>query len=324
MNVKKIFLTVGASLVVSVASAQSYAIDWHAIGAGGTSTGGVYSVSATIGEVAAGQMSGGNYTMDSGFWVAAAPELIVNGSFENTGNTFVADVYGLMSLPAASTNIPGWTTTTAELAWVNNMNTFGAATPFGAQSLELTGYHDGPPYAGVTQTTSTTPGQNYRLTLSLGSNADYPGAGGQKSVSVCASSVCTNLTFIPTNTSGNQWGLVAFNFTANSTSTVVTITGLVASGIYLGLDNVSVMPDFATPVSPPRIIAVEKLGSDLRLSFTSATGKNYAIQSRATVESGEWTTLVGTTNAGTGGMVQTTVTNALTQPQQCYRVWQLP
>src|SRR5947209_18949557 len=49
--------------------AQSYSIDWFTIdGGGGTSTGGVYSVSGTIGQPDAGRMSGGNFTLDGGFW----------------------------------------------------------------------------------------------------------------------------------------------------------------------------------------------------------------------------------------------------------------
>ena len=49
--------------------AQSYSIDWSTIdGGGGTSTGGVYSVTGTIGQPDAGKMSGGNYTLDGGFW----------------------------------------------------------------------------------------------------------------------------------------------------------------------------------------------------------------------------------------------------------------
>jgi hypothetical protein len=48
---------------------QSYSIDWFTIdGGGGTSTGGVYSVSGTIGQPDAGRMSGGNFTLDGGFW----------------------------------------------------------------------------------------------------------------------------------------------------------------------------------------------------------------------------------------------------------------
>jgi hypothetical protein len=49
--------------------AQSYSIDWHTIdGGGGTSTGGVYSVSGTIGQPDAGTMSGGSYSLAGGFW----------------------------------------------------------------------------------------------------------------------------------------------------------------------------------------------------------------------------------------------------------------
>jgi hypothetical protein len=54
---------------VSTVSAQSYAIDWFTIdGGGGTSTGGVYTVSGTIGQPDAGHMTGGNFTLDGGFW----------------------------------------------------------------------------------------------------------------------------------------------------------------------------------------------------------------------------------------------------------------
>ena len=54
---------------VPSASAQNYAIDWHTIdGGGGTSTGGVYSVSGTIGQPDAGAMSGGSYSIEGGFW----------------------------------------------------------------------------------------------------------------------------------------------------------------------------------------------------------------------------------------------------------------
>jgi hypothetical protein len=46
-----------------------YSIDSSTIdGGGGTSTGGVYSVTGTIGQPDAGAMSGGNYTLQGGFW----------------------------------------------------------------------------------------------------------------------------------------------------------------------------------------------------------------------------------------------------------------
>jgi len=48
---------------------QSYSIDWATIdGGGGASTGGVYTVTGTIGQPDAGTMSGGTYTLSGGFW----------------------------------------------------------------------------------------------------------------------------------------------------------------------------------------------------------------------------------------------------------------
>jgi hypothetical protein len=53
-----------------MAHAQSYSIDWYKIaGGGGTSTGGVYSVSGTIGQHdAGGPLTGGSYSLTGGFW----------------------------------------------------------------------------------------------------------------------------------------------------------------------------------------------------------------------------------------------------------------
>jgi hypothetical protein len=54
-------------------SAQNYSIDWFTVdGGGGTSTGGVYSVSGTIGQPDAGTMNGGNYSIQGGFWSVIA------------------------------------------------------------------------------------------------------------------------------------------------------------------------------------------------------------------------------------------------------------
>jgi hypothetical protein len=49
--------------------AQQYSVDWYKIaGGGGASTGGVYSLSGTIGQPDAGHLSGGTYSVDGGFW----------------------------------------------------------------------------------------------------------------------------------------------------------------------------------------------------------------------------------------------------------------
>src|ERR1043165_7927632 len=56
------------------ARGQNYAVDWFTIdGGGGTSTGGVYSVSGTIGQPDAGPvLTGGNYALTGGFWSLTA------------------------------------------------------------------------------------------------------------------------------------------------------------------------------------------------------------------------------------------------------------
>ena len=73
MNLKLATLALAAfvcGLQSSTVSAQSYTIDWHKIaGGGGTSAGGAYSVSGTIGQPDAGvAMNGGNYSVTGGFW----------------------------------------------------------------------------------------------------------------------------------------------------------------------------------------------------------------------------------------------------------------
>jgi hypothetical protein len=89
----------GACSLVHGASAlpkrlgQSYGLDWFTSdGGGGTSTGGLYSVSGTIGQPDAGTtMSGGNFSVEGGFWslIAAvqtigAPRLTVTLTATNT------------------------------------------------------------------------------------------------------------------------------------------------------------------------------------------------------------------------------------------------
>ena len=74
LNVSKLSLRLCFSAVllllgISSAVAQ-YSITWSTIdGGGGTSTGGVYSVSGTIGQPDAGApMTGGQYSLTGGFW----------------------------------------------------------------------------------------------------------------------------------------------------------------------------------------------------------------------------------------------------------------
>lgn len=77
---------------LSTLRAQSYTVDWYKVaGGGGTSTGGTYQMSGTIGQPdASGAMSGGNYSVTGGFWALisvvqtpGAPTLYISGSGTN-------------------------------------------------------------------------------------------------------------------------------------------------------------------------------------------------------------------------------------------------
>lgn len=67
---KIILSAVALLLLIFVIQAQNYTIDWFKVaGGGGTSSGGQYNVSGTIGQHdAGGPMTGGNYSLTGGFW----------------------------------------------------------------------------------------------------------------------------------------------------------------------------------------------------------------------------------------------------------------
>jgi len=70
-HIRKSFWLSGVICTAALAAFAQYAINWHTIdGGGGTSTGGVYSVSGTIGQPdAGGPMTNGQYSVTGGFWV---------------------------------------------------------------------------------------------------------------------------------------------------------------------------------------------------------------------------------------------------------------
>ena len=99
-----------------ISRAQTYTVDWYKVaGGGGTSTGGTYTVSGTIGQPdASGAMSGGNYSVTGGFWslinvvqTPGLPNLIIvpNGPnsvkilWPNTGS-YTLQQNGSLSTPA--------------------------------------------------------------------------------------------------------------------------------------------------------------------------------------------------------------------------------
>jgi len=124
----------------ATASAQSYTIDWYKIaGGGGTSTGGTYAVSGTIGQPdASGVLSGGNYSLTGGFWAMiqvvqtpGAPTLYVSHS-GNVVTVYWQNVtgwnlrqYGSLATPIASWPYSSSPTLTGGTNYLNLTNTTG-------------------------------------------------------------------------------------------------------------------------------------------------------------------------------------------------------
>jgi hypothetical protein len=93
----KILPAIAALLLPAAASAQSYSIKWYKVSGGGgmNSTGGVYSVSGTIGQHdAGGPMTGGSYSVTGGFWslyavqTPGAPVLSIELTTTNTAMVY--------------------------------------------------------------------------------------------------------------------------------------------------------------------------------------------------------------------------------------------
>ena len=90
-----------------------YSIDWSTLdGGGGTSTGGVYSVTGTIGQPEAGAtMRGGDFTLEGGFWGVLAAVQTPGAPWLTITRTETNSVAVSWALPA-----DGWV-----LEWTNQV-----------------------------------------------------------------------------------------------------------------------------------------------------------------------------------------------------------
>jgi hypothetical protein len=177
----------------------------------------------------------------------AAP--FTNGGFE-LGAFDDASANGhVMSLQVGSTVMTGWTTTTAELAWARNDNPFvGAAATNGNFFLDLTGFHDGVPFGGVTQTVDTVAGNTYTLGFDIITFEGDFRYRGPASVTASAGGNSQTFTFaslLPFV--GVQSGHFTLPFVATGSTTTITLQGTLSTGgQFLGLDNVTLVPEPAS------------------------------------------------------------------------------
>lgn len=123
-------------LLALPATAQTYAINWFTVdGGGGTSTGGVYSVSGTIGQPdAGGTMTNGAFAVTGGFWalptavqIIGGPVLtIVAGASGQATISWAPATPGFILQESWSLAAPNWTNS---LSGATNPITVPAVTP---------------------------------------------------------------------------------------------------------------------------------------------------------------------------------------------------
>lgn len=110
---------------------QSYDLSWNKIaGGGGTSSGGVYSLSGTIGQPDAGHLAGGNYTLDGGFWgifavvqTPGAPLLTIQSAFPNVILSWPASATGFTLQQNANLTTTNWSAVGVSVVVTNGSNT---------------------------------------------------------------------------------------------------------------------------------------------------------------------------------------------------------
>ncbi len=142
---KKLILILGL-LMPAIGFAQAYSIDWYKIaGGGGTSTGGVYAVSGTIGQPDATlqPLSGGTYSLTSGFLslisvvqTPGAPPLFLSRS-GNTVTVYWPNASGwILQQNNNLANPAGWSAS-GGVTLLNNTNYFNLTAPAGTLFFRL-------------------------------------------------------------------------------------------------------------------------------------------------------------------------------------------
>lgn len=128
-----------------LASAQSYDLSWFTIDGGGNiSTGGAYSISGTIGQPDAGNLSGGSYSIAGGFWSFAAdsgaPILAIQLALPNVLISWPAPSTGFVLEQTSSLSSPSWTVVDGSIVVVAGRNTVTLPVNATAQLFRLHGY----------------------------------------------------------------------------------------------------------------------------------------------------------------------------------------
>jgi hypothetical protein len=179
----------------------------------------------------------------------AGPNLILDGSFEDTTNFVEQDDTGAMALPAGSTAMPDWTVTSS-ISWIGPDFPVAISAQDGSYFVDHLGGG-----GSLRQNIATIPGDAYQLSFYLGSssllNLNAVITATVEPEPVALPGQIVSETFTSTATGTNNWELESLDFVAFTASTLVEFTGSQAVTGYIGLDNVSVVATSATPIPEP-------------------------------------------------------------------------
>lgn len=130
----------GLVLTVPALQAQNYSLNWFTLaGGGGTSVGGTYQVTGTIGQPAAGgPLTGGSYSLTGGFWsllslvqTPGLPSLTIT----HAGSTVVVSWPNTAAcVMQQNTNLAvaaGWVTSGYPVTTANGTNSITLTAPSG-------------------------------------------------------------------------------------------------------------------------------------------------------------------------------------------------
>jgi hypothetical protein len=327
-NFLKLICLTGILLITAASSAQNYTVESSTIGAGGgTSSGDGYSLSGGISLTGAGQLRGDGYTMDAGFWIippAGQPTILfdniggsANGGSGVTATAWLASRFclGSQSYQLDSVSL-----------FLNSQDSSGSAGPPSTVHLRI--YASDP----VTGKPSTNTGLIMNLSGMTNPITPPRGNGLVRWTNATPFTLAADTCYwaVLSRESGGSIGQIASftkptgeagSFGASSSANAGETWGTPTEAS----NNKMLVQGIAITAPPPFIItSVSISGNDLRLSFPTQTGRSYAVESLADFTAAGWMPLPGTTNAGTGASLQTTISNAFTDPQQFFRIKRLP
>jgi Protein of unknown function (DUF642) len=196
-----------------------------------------------------------------------ANNLIQNGSFEtgfeattqvNSGWPGNHGLWAPIGYNGATDTIPNWTVSGGGVDWHDTDSTIPSsmAAADGARMVDLNSGWGSTP-GMISQTIATTPGVSYTLSFSYSGHPYSPCYFGPKPMQANAGSTSIVVTADPLAEGyldgTNLWHAASVNFTATSSSTVISFQSLEKDGTCAGplVDNVSVLP---LPPSPQPVL----------------------------------------------------------------------